>query len=355
VSWIKVRNELRTHPKIRQVMARLNAKALSLSAVTGESRTTVTRSHVIGCLVVLWMLADEHADSHGIVEGGEDFVDELVEFPGMAAELETIGWVRFITDDFGVQLTQFVNYQEHNGSTAKTRSQNNKRKRKQRDRSVTHERDMVSRMSADRVEEKRGDKNRAIFARQHLDYQQSEGTPLVDRPEPIELTDILKRSDFRKFIDLHPSPYTKPGPAARAWARAVGQAGIGWLLRAAKAESEAAGEADRKPAAHKWLADQSWLLHTRGEVCDPMLESASSRVQRATNLLRRWVIRSEPSGTLRCSEPDQAFRHEPEAVRCMLENLELISDDETKKFLLDTFGELCKDRFPEANTNLDSE
>ena len=128
MSWIKLRNDLRTHPKV----------------VTLMSRMSVTMSHTIGLLSHCWMMADEHADENGRIKGTKDVVDVLVEMPGFADALESVGWLTSGEDESGPWL-QFVNYQQHNGTTSKTRAAAQARKQQQRSRTtvtnVTHKRD----------------------------------------------------------------------------------------------------------------------------------------------------------------------------------------------------------------------
>jgi len=138
MSWIKLRNDLRTHPKV----------------VTLMSRMSVTMSHTIGLLSHCWMMADEHADENGRIKGTKDVVDVLVEMPGFADALESVGWLTIGEDESGPWL-QFVNYKQHNGTTSKTRAAAQARKQQQRSRTavtnVTHERDT----SVTREEERR--------------------------------------------------------------------------------------------------------------------------------------------------------------------------------------------------------
>lgn len=142
MSWIKLRNDLRTHPKV----------------VTLMSRMGVTMSHTIGLLSHCWMMADEHCDENGRIKGSKQVIDVLVEMPGFGDALESVGWLITGESDSGPWM-QFVNYQEHNGSTSKSRAQAQKRKQEERSRKchgdVTQVRDSI----VTRGEESREEKN----------------------------------------------------------------------------------------------------------------------------------------------------------------------------------------------------
>ena len=142
--WIKVRPCLRKEPEVRLIAA-----ALGLS----------TR-HVVGALIDLWGLADVHAvpreagqmsqlerdkcpkksgtnvpsdpGTDGLREGflatyTADEVDNETGTPGLAVALQSVGWLRIYPD--GVAIPGF---DAHNGSSAKQRACDAKRKSGQR-------------------------------------------------------------------------------------------------------------------------------------------------------------------------------------------------------------------------------
>lgn len=106
-NWIKIRTHLLTHPHVVRI-----ASALCLHGV-----------HVLGALVHTWSVADSHADGDLLKNMTPEALDSLVSIPGFAAELAKVGWI--IVRDDGLQL---VNYEEHNGATAKRRALEAKRK-----------------------------------------------------------------------------------------------------------------------------------------------------------------------------------------------------------------------------------
>lgn len=115
--WIKFRKKLATDPRVL-VMAR----ALG-----------VPRTQILGCLCVIWSYADDHADGRGYVRGllPED-VDAMVELPGFCATLPP-EWINISREN---DALQFPKYAAHNGSTAKRRALDARRKGVSRRKSV---------------------------------------------------------------------------------------------------------------------------------------------------------------------------------------------------------------------------
>lgn len=110
-NWIKVRNNLATHPKVVRI-----SSALSLQPL-----------HILGALVHLWSVADAHADGEMLPGMDEKALDMLVQIPGFSSELIKVGWLANSGDSL-----QLVNYQTHNGTSAKRRAEDADRKRTQR-------------------------------------------------------------------------------------------------------------------------------------------------------------------------------------------------------------------------------
>jgi len=106
MSWIKVRTHLATHPKVVRIACALCAHPV----------------HIIGGLVHLWSIADLHADGEHLPYMTAQAIDHMVSMPGFTAELVNAGWAE-VRDD-GVYL---VNYQVHNGTSAKRRADNARR------------------------------------------------------------------------------------------------------------------------------------------------------------------------------------------------------------------------------------
>ena len=106
-SWIKVRSHLLTHPHVVRI-----ASALCLPCV-----------HVLGALVHIWSVADLHADGEKLSGMTLESLDKLVETPNFGQQMIAVGWLRVLDD--GLEL---VNYQAHNGSNAKRRASESRRK-----------------------------------------------------------------------------------------------------------------------------------------------------------------------------------------------------------------------------------
>jgi hypothetical protein len=120
-AWIKVRTVLPTDGRLRIASRKCHA-------------STVT---CFGALVTLWCLADSHGDENGVLNGyTADDVDALIGVPGFCNSLPS-DWI-----DLSGEFVKLPDYQQHNGSTGKSRSQATKRKtlsRSNRDTSVTRE------------------------------------------------------------------------------------------------------------------------------------------------------------------------------------------------------------------------
>ena len=146
--WIKMRKNLRRHPKV--VMLK---RELDCSAAT-----------VVGALFFLWSVADEHS-SDGVLRGyDEKTVDEECELPGFAKAMASrkVGWLRLKRT--GVQV---VDFSEHNGASAKARAENTKRQQ--------------------RLRQDKGDADVAQPARQKRDHQRKEKnhtTPIAPSATP---------------------------------------------------------------------------------------------------------------------------------------------------------------------------
>ena len=140
MNWIKVNSNLRTSPKL----------------VTVASRLSVTPVTALGAICTAWMLADEHAGESGLLKHiNLKALDTMIGVDGLAAAMAFVGWLEETEE--GVQ---FVDYQEHNGSTAKTRALAQKRQSRKRHAPVTVERDnTVTRIEESRIDKNRIDKN----------------------------------------------------------------------------------------------------------------------------------------------------------------------------------------------------
>ena len=188
MSWIKVNCSLRTSPKL----------------LTLASRLSVTPVTVLGAVCHAWMFADEHADDSGLVPHFNfEAFDTLVGVPGLGDAMSSIGWL----EDTGDGL-QFVEYAEHNGSTAKTRANAQKRQSKKRHGDVTPDRDG----SVTRGEERRGDKKREDQDTPPADSGSGGGVSLAAAQSAVE-------ADTRKSDTPVAALKTKVLSLTPTWAR----------------------------------------------------------------------------------------------------------------------------------------
>lgn len=131
--WIKMRSDLRTHPKVVRVSSALKADRL----------------RVIGALFVAWSVFDAHSID-GTLEGYDaDVLDETVGFPGFSRALIAVGWLE-AHGDGDMQTLVAPRFSEHNGQSAKKRGMDSERKRATRSASSS-----VREMSASQADKKR--------------------------------------------------------------------------------------------------------------------------------------------------------------------------------------------------------
>lgn len=110
--WIKMRSNLRRHPKVVRIASALNADRL----------------RVIGGLHAVWCLFDEHSEDGQLSGYTPVAVDEEIGWPGFTQALISVGWVDWDGND-GLSLPEF---ETHNGASAKRRAQEADRKRAER-------------------------------------------------------------------------------------------------------------------------------------------------------------------------------------------------------------------------------
>jgi hypothetical protein len=107
---------------VRKKLSR-DGRVLKLSRVCHEKRVTV-----LGALVELWILADEYAEEDGHMPGySPDDIDAFVQIEGFCKSLPE-EWCEIREDQ-----VYLPNYQQFNGTTAKTRIENASRQRHARD------------------------------------------------------------------------------------------------------------------------------------------------------------------------------------------------------------------------------
>jgi hypothetical protein len=141
--WIKMRTGLSTSPKVVRMSSALRAD----------------RFRVIGGLHAVWCLFDEHSED-GVLDGyTPETVDEIVGFPGIAAAMESVGWL--INQGHSVCVPRF---EDHNGKSAKRRVLETERKRDVRKVSASH---------ADK-KRTREEKRREDISSENVEHQQGD-------------------------------------------------------------------------------------------------------------------------------------------------------------------------------------
>jgi hypothetical protein len=110
--WIKMRSNLRRHPKVVRLASASNADRL----------------RVVGGLHAVWCLFDEHSEDGRLYGYTPSAIDEEIGWPGFCDLLIAIGWVESDGND-GLFLPDF---DTHNGASAKRRAQEADRKRADR-------------------------------------------------------------------------------------------------------------------------------------------------------------------------------------------------------------------------------
>jgi hypothetical protein len=114
--WIKMRHDLPTDPDVVEMAARLSMDEFA----------------VVGRLHAVWSWLDKHSDDGLSVRVASAFLDRLAACPGFAEAMRIPGWLEGRDGSLS-----FPGYQEHNGTTAKSRAVEAKRKAAQRDKCPT--------------------------------------------------------------------------------------------------------------------------------------------------------------------------------------------------------------------------
>lgn len=131
--WIKMRTDLRRHPKVVRMASALSAD----------------RYRVIGGLLAVWAVFDEQTED-GFLEGyTPQAMDDEIGWPGFSAAMMGVAWLSF-QEQAGLAMPEF---EEHNGQSAKRRA--SETKRKQQERQSENGPQDVGEVSASRADKKR--------------------------------------------------------------------------------------------------------------------------------------------------------------------------------------------------------
>ena len=193
-NWIKVRSNLRTSPRVVIVASHLSA-------------TPIT---ALGAICTAWMLADEHADEHGLLTGIDlNALDGMIGIDGLGEAMAKVGWLE--ATEAGVQ---FIDYEKHNGSTAKSRAR--EQQRKQVSRSCPNKTGQKTDTTRTREEKNKNREDRVIPSQ-----AEAEEYARVDFPKRKHLREAATQSDevVQVWLDAR---------IASGWVNPKGQTIIDW-------------------------------------------------------------------------------------------------------------------------------
>ena len=109
--WIKMRSDLRTHPKVVLISSRCQRDIFG----------------TIGGLHSVWCIFDAHSED-GILEGyTPENMDTIAGFPGLISAMASVGWMIIKPDKLICPR-----FDSHNSKSAKNRASEKEKKRKQR-------------------------------------------------------------------------------------------------------------------------------------------------------------------------------------------------------------------------------
>ncbi len=131
-NWIKMGVDLRTHPKVVKIAASLKSDRL----------------RVLGALFCAWCVFDAHAEEGWLLGYTPEALDEELGWRGFSRAMAVVGWLEIEAE--GLHAPGF---EEHNGTTAKRRAVENRRK--EMSRKAHDPRTKAERMSAWEADRKR--------------------------------------------------------------------------------------------------------------------------------------------------------------------------------------------------------
>ncbi|MCG8511031.1 MAG: hypothetical protein MI741_17545 [Rhodospirillales bacterium] len=134
MSWIKMKTDLWTHPKVVRIASACDAD----------------RCPVVGALFRMWSIADAHTEDGRLDGYTPEVIDREVNLDGFARACESVGWL--IVEQQSLVIPEFG---EHMDRSAKRRSMEAERKRRVRKTSASHADKMGT-----REEKIREDKNK---------------------------------------------------------------------------------------------------------------------------------------------------------------------------------------------------
>jgi hypothetical protein len=250
--WIKMRSNLDTHPKVI-------AMACELST---------TELHVVGMLWKVWTWADQHSLDGNAICVTESFLNRITCNAGFCAAMKKVGWL--IGNDGELAFPRFT---EHNGKTAKSRSETAVRVNKHREarNAKCNAKSVTNALPEKRREEKRREEGINPDITPHACEDFDEAKPAEPNPNLGDRPTFLTgpSAACKRFVATYPRK-TSPATVWRVWDALIvticGERGMTdaeveeWLIEraAAYASSPAGmppppGQDDFRPSPAKWL------------------------------------------------------------------------------------------------------
>lgn len=93
----------------------------------------ISRRECLGLLLDFWAWLDQNARTDSVPFLSRLSVDEMLNCPGFAGAMESVGWIKWDDKNAGARIS---NYDNHNGKSAKTRALDQKKKSRNRPVSV---------------------------------------------------------------------------------------------------------------------------------------------------------------------------------------------------------------------------
>ena len=89
----------------------------------------MSRQECMGFLCDYWAWLDANTRHDFVPNLSRQCLDDVLHCAGFAAALEAVGWAEWASNEWGMRV---INYDHHNGSSAKTRASDQRKKREQR-------------------------------------------------------------------------------------------------------------------------------------------------------------------------------------------------------------------------------
>jgi hypothetical protein len=264
--WIKIQHALPDKPEVVQMAAELG---IDQDAVTGK-------------LVRLWIWADQQSVNGNGLSVTETFLDRVTFVTGFAQALRSVGWLD--GEDGALSLP---NFERHNGTTAKTRANGQKRTELSRSRnaaSVTEtstkalpekrREENINKTQSDRCTESDEQTANYIWDQIHQSFPNQRKPNLQSWADTIRLMrerDELADAEIRRVFDwAHEDSFWRPNILSPKKLREK------WNVLEARADTPAP-KPEIKPGTPEWSARSiKWLepvrewqaMANRGEITD---------------------------------------------------------------------------------------